>query len=397
MIKAVILAAGWGIRMNPLTLTKPKPFLSIAGKSILEHNLDELQGLVEEVIIVIGYKGELIKRRLKENYKGLPIKYAIQEEQLGTGHAAKAALPFLEEKFLILNGDDLYAREDLLKCLEVNPSILLREVKDPSPFGQVLVDNGKVKDLVEKPEEPVSNLINTGVYFLNKDFFKKNIEKSQRGEYEITDYLKEFIKEGELYHRVAKRWDSVSYPWDVLRITKKILCDIKEERKGKIEEGAKIEGKVILKEGAVIEKGAKIKGPVYIGKNSRIKSGASIGEYSSLEDNCLIEENVHLERSLLGEGVQILSGVVVKDSIIGSGCVLGRGVLIASNRYRDTIRAEVKGKIIDTKRKGLGVILGDNVKVEEEVCFLPGVMVGSNCSISYRKVVDKNIPPNTKI
>jgi len=145
-MQAIILTAGKGTRMYPLTLNLPKPLLRVLGKSILERNLEQLQDLVEEVILVVGYKGQAIKNYFGSSYKDLRITYVWQEQQLGTGHAARLALPHLKGRFLLMYGDDLYDRQDIEKLLAKCPSILLGKVKNPSQFGVVMVDGEQIKE-----------------------------------------------------------------------------------------------------------------------------------------------------------------------------------------------------------------------------------------------------------
>ena len=164
-MQAVILAAGEGTRVRPLTITRPKPSLKVLGKSILEYNLEALSSLVDEVILVVGYKGREIEKTIGHHFKSLRINYVWQERQLGTAHAAKKAKKLIKDKFLLLNGDDVYSKRDIKECLEKFPSILLGKVKDPSKFGVVETKRNFVKDIIEKPRKPVSDLVNTGLYF----------------------------------------------------------------------------------------------------------------------------------------------------------------------------------------------------------------------------------------
>jgi len=209
-MQAVIIAAGKGMRMRPLTLNLPKPLLKVLGKSILERNIEQLQGLVDEVILVVGYKGEAIKNYFGPTYKGLKLTYIWQEQQLGTGHAAKQASPYLKGRFLLMYGDDLYDRKDIEKLLATCPSILLSKVKNPSQFGVVVVEGDRVKEVVEKPEKPESNLVNAGLYCLDPSVFEVEIEKSSRGEYEFTDYIKDLLKRHSLYYVMAQNWVPIS-------------------------------------------------------------------------------------------------------------------------------------------------------------------------------------------
>ena len=213
MRQAVILVAGKGTRMRPLTSKLPKPLLQIGGQRILEHTIDQLQGIVDEVILVVGYRGKLIQKSFRDNYKGIKITYAWQKEQLGTGDAAKKALPYLKGSFLLLYGDDMYYRRDILEVIKHCPSLLLGQTKNASQFGVVQTKGKWVTDIVEKPKNPRSSFVNTGMYFLNPSVFRYKLKKSKRGEYEFTDYIKHLLKKGKrVAFHVTDRWQPISNP-----------------------------------------------------------------------------------------------------------------------------------------------------------------------------------------
>ncbi len=217
-MQAVILAAGKGRRMMPLTLDRPKPLIETAGKSLLENNLDNLVGLVSEVILVVGYKKEMIMEKFGKEYKGIGVIYVVQEEQLGTGHALLQAEEKVKGKFLMLNGDDLYSREDMKAVSKYDNCILVEKRKDVGGFGVVVVKDEMVVDIVEKPKEFVSDLVNTGMYCFGLEVFEvlKNLGKSERGEYEVTDAIKELAKQGKMHFEEVKGyWIPVSEPHQI--------------------------------------------------------------------------------------------------------------------------------------------------------------------------------------
>ena len=396
MTKVVILAAGWGTRMRPLTHTRPKPALRVAGKTLIEHNLSQLKGLVEEAVLVVGYKSEIIKKEIGDEYEGIKIKYAKQKEPIGTGDAAKTALPFLEDDFLILNGDDLYKRDDLKECLKENPTIMVKEVDNPSGFGQIVCEDGKVKDLVEKPEKNVSNLVNIGAYYVNKAFFEADIEKSERGEYEITDYIKNYIKNHSVNFHVAKSWDPVSYPWNLLESTTHIFEDLKERNEGEVEDNVCIKGKVIIEPGAKIKSGTVLEGPLYIGKDSKIGPNAYIRPWTSIDEGVKVGQSVEVKNSIIGRYSQIPHLSYLGDSVLGESCNLGAGTIAANFKFDESIiRTEVKGKVMSTRRNKLGAILGDGVRTGINASLMPGVMIGAGSTIYPHKEVRKNVKKET--
>jgi len=279
-MKAVILAAGKSTRMYPLTLYIPKPLLKINGKTIIERNLETIGFLVKDLIIVVGYKKEKIIDTLGSNFNGLGIEYIEQKEQLGTAHALSLVSSKINDRFILMMGDDLYSTQDIEKCTSYDNSILTAKVEKPENFGVVVCKDGILADLIEKPQDFISNKISTGLYVLNKSIFSyiKDIRKSSRGEMEIPDVIKVMIKHKLKIHCVDSTfWHPIAYPQDLLR------ADI-----------------------------AIRNGKNFIGKNT-VVNGKIIN--SSIGDDCIIKGRV--ENSVILDGTFIDKGVVIKDSIVG--------------------------------------------------------------------------------
>src|SRR3989338_3187814 len=231
-MQAVILAAGKSTRTYPLTLTRPKPLLKVGGKTLLEYNLDNLNGLVSEVILVVGYKKNMIKKYFGEKYKGIRIKYIEQKQQLGTGHALLMAENHIKNRFLLMMGDDIYARSDLKNCSKHRYSILASRVKDPGNFGVISEKNSFMVDFIEKPKKPKSNLANNALYSLDKKIFiyLRKTKKSKRREIELPDALKMLSEKNRVKVIKTKKWKPIVYPWDLFRIKKQSIgrnCTIK--------------------------------------------------------------------------------------------------------------------------------------------------------------------------
>jgi UDP-N-acetylglucosamine diphosphorylase / glucose-1-phosphate thymidylyltransferase / UDP-N-acetylgalactosamine diphosphorylase / glucosamine-1-phosphate N-acetyltransferase / galactosamine-1-phosphate N-acetyltransferase len=333
-----------------------------------------------------------------DNFEGIKINYVRQDEQLGTGHAAKVALPFLGEEFLVLNGDDLYLREDIEKCLSKNPCILVKEVENPENYGQILIDGEKVKDIIEKPKKEVSNLINVGCYNINKSFFEKEIKKSARGEYEIIDFLKYYIREkNSLYFAVAKNWMPITYPWSILEAVEDLLEKAEEKREGIIEEGAFLSGKIIMEKGSVIKRGSVVEGPVYIGKNTTIGPNTYIKGPTAIHDNCFIGAAAEVESSVIFSKTEVPHYAFIGDSVIGEECSIGTGVVLINFLFGgDVIWAKVKGEKISTGRDKMGSVIGNKVKIGPNVSVMPGVMIGDGTTIHPHTLVKENLDQNTK-
>ncbi len=396
MLKAVILAAGNGLRLRPLTIARPKPLMRIIDKTVLEHNLDSLKGIVNEVIIVVGYKSEMIRDLIKDNYRGIKIRYVVQEEQLGTGDAAKKASEFIDDKFILLNGDDIYFKEDIKKCIKRNPSILLGKVDNPSNFGVVECQEKFVKNLVEKPEiVPEQSLVNTGLYYLDKSIFDLRIEKSSRGEYEFTDYIRGLILNERLSYHETDRWMPISYPWNLLSANEKLLSGIKRNIAGSVEKGALIKGAVVVEKGAVIGFNSYLEGPVYIKKGALIGPNAVIRPKTIIGEESQIGSGVEIKNSIIGDKVNIRHLSYIGDSIIDDYCNIGAGTILANLRFdKKHVFAIVKGKKVDTERIKFGSVVGEKTEIGVNSSLMPGVLVNPGTRIKPHSLVKRNDEEN---
>jgi len=227
MKQAVILCAGRGSRLAPLTDKIPKVLVEVDGVSLLEYKLKLLDGLVDEVILIIGYKGDMIREKFGDVYGGLKIKYCVQEKTLGSGHAILQAKDLLTDQFIVLNGDDFYLRGDLEKLLLERFAILGFEVDNPKSFGVLNIDErGHLVAVDEKPEFPKSNFVNIGVYAFDVSIFDKKLEKSSRGEYEIIDYLNYIISKYQNVRVLRSDFWAPVNDFDQLKAVGKKLKDI---------------------------------------------------------------------------------------------------------------------------------------------------------------------------
>lgn len=292
-MKAVILAAGKSTRTYPLTLDRPKPLLLLANKPLLSWNLDQLVGLVDEVILVVGYKKEMIQEAFGSQYRGLRLRYVVQDEQSGTGHALQTVESFVGDRFLVMNGDDLYSVLDIQKVMKYSQALLVKEVLDYSKFGMVLVENGLVKGIVEKPDHFVSRLANLGLYQLSSSIFPllKQVKKSSRGEYEITDAISLLAQQSKVWYAVLQDyWLPIGYLPQVLEADR------------------------FLRQRYV-------RTPVVLGIDVQIDPSAVIHE-STISDHCRIGEQVQIQNSLLYPRVTVGGGCIIEQAIIGEGVVI---------------------------------------------------------------------------
>lgn len=218
-MKAVILVAGDGTRMRPLTLTKPKALLETAGKPLIYHIVSRLPKAVDEIVLVVGYLGRQIMDYCGNEFMGKKMKYVWQEKKLGTYHALKICEPLIEkdEKFFMLFGDDIHGKEGLEECLEYGAALLVQEVNNPERFGVVTLNEDKsVAEFIEKPENPPTSLASTGAMLLDAKVFEHEADMHSNGEYYLTTSIAKMIKTGhKIYAVKSSMWLPIGYPEDL--------------------------------------------------------------------------------------------------------------------------------------------------------------------------------------
>ena len=393
-MKAVIMAAGKGERCYPLTLTKPKPLLKIVNKTILEHNLEQLKGFVDEVIVVVGYKKEMIMNKVKKVYSGIKIKYVEQKKQLGTGNALMQAEKFVKGRFILMNGDDLFSREDIKNCLRHKYCVLAKKVEDPERFGIVYLKNGFVKEIVEKSENPKSNLANTGLYVFDKKIFDilNNINRTKRNEYEIPCAVNELAKNKNVYcEKVDDYWLPITYPWNYLEANVFMVEKMKKSQiLGKIEPNVTIKGNVFVGEGTLIKAGTYIEGPAYIGNDCEIGPNAFIRKDTIIMD--MVRTRAEIVDSVLMEGVTAKHNCYIGHSVLGENVNVGAGTITADYRHdaKDNMTV-VNEKKVDSKRRKLGAFIGDNVNTGIGTLIYPGRKIWPGLGTLPGQVVAKDI------
>ena len=236
-MKALILAAGEGLRCRPLTLTRSKVMLPVANMPILEYIIRALsQNDLKEIILVVGYKKERIMDYFRNGKDfGVNISYIEQEAQLGTAHAIKLAEPMVNEKFLVLNGDNLIDSgtiRDLIKGASGDVTLLTAMREQTTGYGVIILEKGKVSQIIEKPRDKVSHLINTGIYMFSSSIFGE-IDKtpiSETGEYAITDTIQRIIDKGADVTNITTKgtWIDAVHSWDLLKANSIFLGKIED-------------------------------------------------------------------------------------------------------------------------------------------------------------------------
>ncbi len=413
-MKAVILTAGEGKRLRPITSTRPKPLIPIAGKPLLEHTILGLKAAgIDDVLLIVGYKEQLIKDYFSDGIDkfNIKIEYITQEEYLGTAHATGYAKEFVkDETFLMMYGDilvdQIVFKEVVGKFYETKTEglISLIEVNNPQEFGIITLDsNGYVQKITEKPspELNLGNLANAGIFIFDSLIFKaiEMTEKSIRDEYEFTDSMEILIEElnGSIIGYTIKDrfWSDIGLPWQLLDANNFILEKVENKILGTIEQGVHISGNVYVGKNSIVRSGSYIQGPCYIGDNNIIGPNAFIRPNTSIENNCHIGMS-EVKSSIILSNSNVPHFNYLGDSIICENVNLGAGTNVANKRLDEgNIKVKVKGKLIESQRKKLGTLIGPNVKTGINVSIMTGKIIGENSKIGAQTMVIEDVAPNT--
>ncbi len=387
---ALILAAGKGTRMWPLTEDIPKPLLPISGIPIIKRQIDELKKVgVKKLYILIGYQMNEISDYVDKTETEIEVNYIIQEKQQGTGHAVKMAENKIKGSFYCLNGDIIINAKNLKKinrCKDM--AMMVTTVDDGSNFGAVKQKNGYLVSIIEKGKSGKCK-INAGIFIFNESIFTAidNTKKSIRGEYELTDALELVSNQIEVIEFEGE-WKDIGNPWDLISANENYIDNNKEEINGKIEDNVIVNGNIVLGKGSIIKSGTYIEGNVWIGENCVIGPNAYLRKGTVLCGTNKIGAFSEIKNSIFLEGAKAPHHNYVGDSIIGQNSNLGSGTKIANLRFdKRTIEVKHKGKKIDSGRRKLGAIIGSNVNTGINASINAGTILGNYTKIGPNALV----------
>jgi len=406
-LKAVVFAAGKGERLWPLTDTTPKPLLPVAGRPILERILKGLvKAGVREIALVTSHREERIKEFVGNGSNiGFRASFVHQERPRGTADALRSCKTWLdgESRFIVIYGDDYYSTSSIANFVNTanrsnDAAVAAAESEDPSRFGRLEIQRGKIKAIREKVNSNAPARVNAGLYLLSDSVFRiiERVEISERGEYELTDVVNRLIQSNVsvLALPLGKDdWQGITYPWDLLEANQRELQTITHSiGKGRVDTGARLTKPIIVGTGAVIKAGSHLEGPAVIGENSTIGPNAYIRPFTSIGRDCKVGASSEVKASILMDGAKVPHLSYVGDSILGQGSSLGAGTITANLRFDDSgVPSEVRGHRTDSQRRKLGAILGDGVRTGINVSIFPGVKIGAGAWIWPGVAVSRDV------
>ena len=334
-MKALILAAGQGTRLRPVTLTMPKSLVPVANRWLINYAMDSLKkaGLTDIGIVVNSMDSPIVANLRDGSMLGVNIEYIVQEKQLGLAHATALCHEFVgEEPFTVFLGDNIFQDKmtALLTSFAGSPNeaaVVLGKVPDPTRFGIAEIDNGNIVRVVEKPQAPPSNLAIAGVYLFRSSIFDaiRRIKPSGRNELEITDAIQVLINDGYpvASYELNGWWIDAGKPDAIIMANQLVLEELPYTPAP--ENGEQIEGDSDVSHRVLVGRNSKIidsviRGPVIIGKDTIIRD-SYVGPYTALGDNVVVE------------GSEIEASIVMKDCEIRN--IVGRidRSLLAENAH----------------------------------------------------------------
>lgn len=408
-VYGIILVAGRGERLWPLTSTRPKPLLPLpGGDTLLSRVVKLLRGVVDGFIFVVGYLGDLV-RWYVDNILGVPCYYVFQEVQRGTGDAVRLAfdrLPRGVDLVVVVYGDLMFDRGIVARvreCIEDGVNCVVGVWRDdPWNYGVLFVDGrGRLERVVEKPSREIvsgRSLVNAGVYVFRVDELSGVLDKlkpSIRGEYELTDALNMLASTGSVkVVGFEGFWADVGRPWDYLDSVRWLIeSSLGGEQvvEGEVEPGARLVGPVYVGRNAVVRSYSVVEGPAWIegevGPLTHVRSGtfvaskAKLGAFTQVKSSIVLEDARASHLNYVG------------DSIVGEKANLGAGTITANLRFdRKPVKTVLKGELVSTGRVKFGSVVGGYASLGINVSILPGRKVGAWSWVYPGIVVDRDVP-----
>ncbi|MDD2755459.1 MAG: sugar phosphate nucleotidyltransferase [Methanothrix sp.] len=381
-LKGVILAAGEGRRCRPLTQTRSKVMLPVGNRPFMEHVISALAANdIRDLYIVVGYQKERVMDYFEDGLNfGVTITYIEQNELLGTAHALRKAERYVNEEFLVVNGDNLIDARAVKELIAAKgENVILAALRRHSgDYGVLMVEQERVTAIIEKPGRPCSGILNTGAYKFSPAIFEdlRHTPISERGSYELTQTLSQMIADGRaVAPQITKGiWSDAVFAWDLLNANNLALGMKDTIISGEVEEGAIIKGPVGIGRGSIIRSGSYLVGPVCIGEDCDIGPCTTILPSTSIGDSTRIGSHSEVRNSIIMNDARIGTAAIISDSVIGASCTLG-----------DQLAIETGPSVVDLEdnfeRVQFGAIFADDVTIGGRVLVSPGTVVGTGARI----------------
>mgnify|MGYP006291187101 FL=1 len=385
---AVVLAAGEGQRLRPLTKHRPKPMLPAANRPILEHVLDAIiDAGITDLHLVVGYKHERVQDHFGSSYRGHDLTYHHQHKQLGSGHALLQAEGAIDADFLVVNGDQLISTQTVSEVIDAHSvedvaTLAIVESDDAPKYGAVRMENDHITELVEKPHSNEYRLLNAGVYAFAPSFFAE-VENTPRqdGELSLTDPLIQLLENDELVRGVKtdEIWRDATYPWDLLSLAQTLLVRPESIATPVVETSVYVDNQ------AIVHDDATLRGPVVIGPDSVIGPQAVVGPDTAIGQNVTVEAGAVVASSVIDDDTRIGPNATIAECVTGQDAVIDAGTTIPGGDADVRIGTRVHEDVT------LGGVIADRTHVGGGTTLSPGVLIGPNATIHPGSHIHSNV------
>ncbi|MFA9515933.1 sugar phosphate nucleotidyltransferase [Halopenitus sp. H-Gu1] len=391
---AVVLAAGEGRRLRPLTAHRPKPMLPAATRPILEHVLDALVDAdVRDIHLIVGYGGDRVRSHVGDEYRGVGVTYHEQTHQLGSGHALLQAREAIETPFLVVNGDQIVDTEMVAEVRTghghgAGPATIAVVEADRAPqYGAVAIEAGQVTKLLEQPGGDDYRLLNAGVYALEPEIFGTLDSVDPRdGSILLPDAIAKLVSEGANVQAVQTDayWRDATYPWDLRTLTREILSNrdvsLPEVRRNVyVADDARIHGTATLVPPVAIDEGVVVRAGAVVGPHAAIGTGSTIGSGAVVRDTVVDADG------RIGSNATVVDLVSGENVHVGAGATIpgGPGDVRRGTRIHEAVE--------------IGAVLADRGELGGGSVTEPGTIIGHDARVGPGATVDGEIDSESEV
>ncbi|MFB6296903.1 MAG: bifunctional sugar-1-phosphate nucleotidylyltransferase/acetyltransferase [Salinirussus sp.] len=390
---AVVLAAGEGTRLRPLTRNRPKPMLPAADRPILEHVLDALvEAGMDRLVLVVGYRRERVQEHFGPTYRGVDIEYVVQHKQLGSGHALLQARDAVSGSVVVVNGDRLVAADsvatvrDAFDADTARAALAVIERADASRYGAVTLRDRDIAEIVEKPDTGDYRMINAGIYAFAESVFEA-IETTPResGELALPDTIARLVENERVRGvRIGGLWVDATYPWDLLEVSAEVLA------RGRIDGSPRRDG-IWVDRSAQVHDDATLRAPVVVGPDCEVAPGAVLGPVVALGQNVTVGPTVAAERSVVDADTRVGAGSTLEDAVLAHDVHLGANTTVPGG----PADVRVGHRVFEEQR--LGAVVADRARARGGVTLEPGTLVGPAATLGPGTTVSGEIRENAEV
>lgn len=390
---AVVLAAGEGRRLRPLTEFRPKPMLPAATRPILQHVFDGLiDAGVDDIHVVVGYRRDRVRNYFGPTYRDRTLTYHTQETQLGSGHALLQAASAVDDDFLVVNGDEVIPSAMAERVIAAHgresvATLAVVESDEPREYAGVELDGDVVTTVDERPESGQYRLFNAGVYAFGPSVFSEIQNTPQTdGERALTDTIVELVERtGNVRGvRVESPRVAVTYPWDLLRVASGEQTGVPRDVQRRVD-GAHVAGSAMIHDDAVVRP------PAVVGPDAVVEAGAVVGPDTAVGRNATVAANATVRGSVIDDDTRVGEAATLVDTVTGTDVEICAGVTVPGGP------ADVRIGTTVYEGRRLGAVLADRATIGGGATVCDGALIGPEARVAAGSTVRTNVAARTEV